>query len=167
MSYNLYEGVIMKNNIKIIFLCTILLLSGCSTKSKLLKNIEIEDNTCKLIKEDESHSGFLGDGDYFAILKCTRINYQKLSKYWYNLPLSDSLLEATQLEQCTDKKCQKIYDKYEIPTIKNGYYYFIDRNPDNKNKHDDKNLNNRASYNFTLALLDRENNTIYYYELDT
>lgn len=59
------------------------------------------------------------------------------------------------------------YFKYSIPEINNGYYYFLDRHLEAKNKHDDTDLNNRYSRNFSLAIYDADNKIIYFYEMDT
>ena len=63
--------------------------------------------------------------------------------------------------------CLPVYERYEISDIKNGYYYFLDRHSESKDRYDSSDLNNRFSWNFTLALLDVDKNIIYYYELDT
>ncbi len=57
--------------------------------------------------------------------------------------------------------------KPKIPRIEQGYYYFLDRHTDAKNKHDDTDLRNRYSYNFSLAMYDSKTDKLYYYELDT
>ena len=125
-----------------------------------LKNCEIET-------DKDSHGGFLGDGDYYAKIKCTNINYDELVINWNNLPLSEPLNEVTHMVQCDEESCRDMYEKFSIPNITNGYYYFLDRHPDAENKYDDTELNNRSSWNFTLAIIDNDNNTVYYYELDT
>ena len=93
--------------------------------------------------------------------------YEELSGNWKELPLSDSLSQATHLKQCMDGGCKDIYERYMIPTTINGYYYFLDRHSEAKEKHDDSIINERSSYNFTLAIIEKETNIIYYYELDT
>ena len=55
----------------------------------------------------------------------------------------------------------------KMPKLKTGYYLFIDRHSESKNKYDTENLNNRYSYNFTIMLYDDINQMFYYYELDT
>ena len=153
---------------KIIFLLTILIICGCSSNNKnIISKIELDNNTCKIISEIDNHSGFNGDGDYFAKIKCSNINKEELSRHWKKLPLSDTLDTVSKIDKCDSKGCMNIYEKYKIPNITNGYYYFLDRHPESKNKYDDKNLNNRTSYNYTLAILDKDTNTIYFYELDT
>lgn len=146
------------------------LITGCSLndkKSWILKNIEINKTLCKIEKEIDTHRGFHGDGDYFAKINCSSINYDKLSSNWKKLPLSDSLKQVTQMEQCTGDDCKNIYERFFIPSIENGYYYFLDRHSASENKYDDTNLNNRASWNYTLAIIDKNTDIIYYYELDT
>lgn len=153
---------------KIIFLLTILIICGCSSNNKnIISKIELDNNTCKIISEIDNHSGFNGDGDYFAKIECIDVKYDKLSDNWKKLPLSDTLDTVSKIDKCDSKGCMNIYEKYNIPNITNGYYYFLDRHQKSNNKYDDKNLNNRTSYNYTLAILDKDTNTIYYYELDT
>ena len=153
---------------KIIILPLLLLVTGCSilNNNSIIKDMGISNNTCEIVKEKDTHGGFLGDGDYFAKIKCSKIE-DKILKKWNKLPLSDSLKEVTEMKQCTSKSCADIYERYNIPSIKNGYYYFEDRHSESTNTFDDSDINNRPSYNFTLAILDKDTNTIYYYELDT
>ncbi len=134
---------------------------------RISNNIEIALESCKLENEKDSHGGFLGDGDYFARIACSNINYDELTKNWQALPLSEPLSEVINMKQCSSDSCKNVYDKFAIPNINDGYYYFYDRHSEANNRYDDTNLNNRSSWNFTLALLDKATNTIYYYELDT
>ena len=156
----------MKKIINILLLLVlVLLISGCS--NNILKSIELENNSCKIIKEKDTHGGFNGDGDYFALIKCSNIDYKKLSNNWHELPISDTLKKVLEIERCDDKNCKNIYDRYSIPKLKKGYYYFIDRHPEAKDIYSEKEVDNRASYNFTIAILDPIKDNIYYYELDT
>ena len=153
---------------KIIILPLLLLITGCSilncTNDSIISDMGISNNTCEIVKEKDTHSGFLGDGDYFAKIKCDNLQASDLTKSWYILPLQEELKEVTEMEHCNSKDCKNIYERYNIPSINNGYYYFIDRHPDAKNN---SNINERSSYNFTLAIADLDNSIIYYYELDT
>ena len=83
------------------------------------------------------------------------------------MPLSKELKEIVEMEKCDDKDCKNIYERFSIPDIKIGYYYFINRQSDSEDKNDDTKLNEKSSWNFTLAILDKAKNIIYYYELDT
>ena len=114
----------------------------------------------KQLNDIDTHGGFLNDGTYFAKIKCMNINYNQLSNNWKKLPLSDSLKMINDMEYCDKEGCFNIYEKYNIPNITNGYYYFIDKN----------NIEYEyyiTSLNFILALFDKDTNIIYYYELDS
>ena len=56
---------------------------------------------------------------------------------------------------------------YNIPKTKNGIYYFRDRFAENYPEEAGTNINDRASYNITFALLDLDTNKLYIYKLDT
>ena len=145
------------------------IITGCSFSSKesILKKIEIEENKCKIETDVDTHGGFNGDGDYFAKIKCSDLDYKKLSNNWKKLPLTEELNKVMEMKQCDDKECKNVYEKYSIPNIENGYYYFLNRHSESNNKYDDTNLNTDSSWNFTLAIMDMNSNIIYYYELDT
>ena len=150
---------------KLLLLIFIFILTGCNINKKnyISKMIELDISNCKIETYIDTHQGFLGDGDSFAKINCSsKIN---ISKNYKELPLSDSIKEVLDMEQCNQDDCKNVFSKYNIPTIENGYYYFKDRN--SKNIYDDSTLNNRSSYNFNIAIYDTLNNIIYYYELDT
>lgn len=131
------------------------------------RNIELNFKNCSINWERNTHSGFLGDGEYFVRLECSNIDYDNLAKNWKKLPLSESIKKAVETKFCEGNGCKDIYEKYSIPSIEKGFYYFFDRHSDAIDKYDDTELNNRSSWNYTLALLDPKTNTIYYYEIDT
>ncbi len=151
----------------IVLLVVILLLTGCNKDAKIVKKIELSNSGCIVDIEEDTHKGFHNDGDYYARIKCTDIDYDKLSSNWKKLPLTNELNKVMSMEQCDDEDCKDVYLKYNIPKFTSGYYYFKDRHSESKNKYDDSEINNRASYNFTLALLNKENGRVYVYELDT
>ncbi len=148
----------------VIIIMFLLLLSGCRKINKISDTIEINLDNCKIVSDKDTHGGFLGDGDYFAKISCDNVD---LTDNWKELPLSESINTILRVKQCNGDGCKDVYERYNIPNITNGYYIFIDRHDESNNKYDDSELNNRSSYNFTLAILDKETNTIYYYELDT
>lgn len=151
---------------KKIFLCIfIILLTGC-VNNKELKKIEISNNDCYIEKDIDTHGGFLGDGEYFAKIICPNLKVSELSNNWKSLPIKSEINEIMNLKMCDDKKCANPLERYEIPDIEEGYYYFIDRHSDAIDRYDSFDLNNRSSYNFSLAIWDN-NKTIYYYKLDT
>lgn len=153
-----------------LFLGVIILLSyNQSNKIKTIgKEIELDLSECKIVNESDTHEGLLGDGDYFAKIKCNEYDSDVLREKWQELPISEGIKTALDMEQCDGKGCKNVFDKYSIPDIEYGFYYFKDRTPEETDdRKDDTNLNNRSSYNFTVALFDVYKSTIYYYELDT
>ncbi len=150
---------------------SVLLISNMRVKNRLehiSNSIELEFSDCSFYSEKNTHDGFLGDGEYFAKVICNDIKYDNLASNWKRLPLTKPLIEATGIRTCSSGNgCKDVYERYSIPQITNGYYYFLDRHHDSTDKYDDSDINDRSSYNYSLAFLDINNNTIYYYELDT
>lgn len=159
----------MKKIIVIALFC--LLLSGCILKNNpnkyLKKSIGIDISSCKIIKNEDAHGGFLGDGTYFIKATCSKSDeiLKQISK-WKELPLSKNLSVALYGTDEEDSK-EGYWLIDEIPEIKNGYYYFKDRYADYEDREDDKELFNRYSFNFTIAVYDTDTNILYYYEMDT
>ena len=54
-----------------------------------------------------------------------------------------------------------------LPEITNGFYLFYDRHGESTDPSNDANLYNRGSYNFDLAVFDRDTNVLYYLVMDT
>ena len=128
---------------KKLLILVILIICGCSSTDNrnIINKIELDNYSCKIVTQKDNHSGFFGDGEYFAKIKCSNINNEGLSSHWKKLPLSTSINEAANINHCDSEGCYNIYEKYNIPNIKNGYYYFLDRNSESKNKYDDTYLN--------------------------
>lgn len=149
----------------IILLILVFLFSGCANNEikYISGRLNINLDSCKIIESEDSHGGFLGDGQYFAKISCTKIDIND----WKELPLSTELQKTVGMHWCDGNGCNDIYEKYNIPKIKNGYYYFYDRHSESTNPKDDTDLNNRNSYNFTVAIYDSDNKIIYFYEADT
>lgn len=139
----------------------VILLSGCTKDNKPLQVLKLDKNSCKIIENIDTHGGFLGDGERFSKIECSKVN----KKEWNNMPLPEELDEVLSMEICNDKECKNAYERYSIPKNK-GYFIFIDRHSESKDKFDYKDINTRSSYNITMAIFDGLN-TIYYYELDT
>ncbi len=151
---------------KIISIILVLLLSGCSknTINKIANELDTNLDKCSIVKESDTHGGFLGDGEYFVKMNCSSI---KINNNWQELPLPDEIDEVLTMKWCDNKDCKDFYHKYNIKDLKVGFYYFIDRHSESKNKNDYKDINNRSSYNFTIAIYNKINEELYYYEIDT
>ena len=163
-----------KKNIIIISIAAVIVLFITITScyhDKRIKHIEkfIETNIskCELVREEEKHSGFLGDGDYFAELNCSKYDDTEIKINWKKLPVSEGLKQALELRQCESDGCKNIYERYNISSIENGYYYFYDRHSSVVDYRNDELINERSSYNFSVGLYDADRKTLYFYELDT
>lgn len=155
----------MYMNKKLLILALIFLFSGCSNNQiKYISNISnLNLDSCKIIKSNDTHGGFLGDGQYFAKLECIKLDINNFKE----LPVSEEIQKVLDMKSCDSKGCYDFYERYNVPKIKNGYYYFYDRHSDSTNHFDDKDLNNRSSWNFTIAIYDEDNNLLYLYVMDT
>lgn len=145
--------------------CVIILFSLCacgkeSAVNELSKQCGINLNWGDLVSSEDTH-GFHGDG-YSAI----KIHYTDGSvsgelaenEQWSELPLSDDLISF--IYQPSDWMPS-------VPEIENGYYWFYDRQSEATDPYDDSAFLGRASFNFTLAIYDTDNNDLYIYEYDT
>lgn len=131
----------------------------------------VELTSCKIIEEDNSHGGFLGDGITRRIYDCrdAKIKISNLKK-WKELPLSENLSIEIYGGITKDGK-EHIKTREFLPKIENGYYYFIDNRSQEDNDiadiHSDEKLFERYSSNYVLGIYDIDTNKFYYYEVDT
>ena len=152
---------------KLLILIILILFCGCSINSRINEEIEISNRNCKVIEDVDTHGGFLGDGEYFAKIKCKNLSKKDLSKNWKILPMPRSITDVLSVPFCDERGCKTFYERYNIKTDTKGYYYFYDRYSNYEDRYNDHNLNTRSSYNFDIAIYDIEENIIYYYKLDT
>lgn len=132
--------------------------------------IKLPDDT--IIECVDTHGGFHGDGDTYAKIKLDGKGTEKaileIKNNWRLLPLSENLsLIMYGGMRDNIEYTYMLADEFEVPHIENGYWLFIDRHSKSINSHDDRDLFNRNSFNFTLALFDPDENMIYYIEFDT
>lgn len=146
------------------------------TKTTISKFMGIDIRSCQILQEQDSHGGFHGDGQTYVELKATKAEFNKIvgnmTSKWKDFPLTENLsalVYGTETE--TKKQLPLIIDEKEnvslIPMIENGYYYFQDRFADSSDPADDSQLFKRNSWNFTLVMLDKDQNKIYYIKYDT
>lgn len=123
-----------------------------------------------VVEELDTHGGFHGDGSYYLILDCSD-NKEKaldLVDTWNQLPLSKNLnLIMFGGEKNGVTYGYELAKEAHIPKIENGYYIFEDRSSESKDSTDDKELLNRSSFNFSVAIYDCDTNKLYYFEFDT
>jgi hypothetical protein len=162
---------------------TVLLIScivACSPESKIYnisKTLGINLHRGTILSNEDTHGGFLGDGDTYVELSFDNDSGTALADAiavntdWCAFPLSDNLQAVVYGRIDGDAQYGPFItddnDATIIPMIEHGYYLFYDRNDECYNPKDDTELLNRSSMNFTIALYDTDNNKLYYYELDT
>lgn len=131
----------------------------------------------EVISNRDTHGGWLGDGETIVVIRFSGDGEKAVladimeQSGWNSLPLTENLSTAVygkvednarRLPFFTDEN----QDPF-LPEIKNGYYFFRDRSSESTDPFDASQLYNRASYNFTLAVYDMDQHTLYYFELDT
>ena len=150
----------MKKFVWVLLIC--LLFTACDPSTDYkgmvaeLTGLNITGST--IISQTDSHGGFLGDGELCVVFDCSKIadSVAQQTKSWRRCPLSENL-----------QLVRPYTEKYGIPEISNGCYYFVNRQASKDKAHDDAALIGSASCNFSLFLYDEDTCKLYYYELDT
>ena len=81
---------------RIILLSICLMVTSCkfgTAKQQIKRELNIDVSKCSIEKDKDTHGGFLGDGDYIAVLDCNN-NFNNMKKKllsWNKLPLSENL----------------------------------------------------------------------------
>lgn len=153
----------------VILLLTVRLLSvfGCAAQEDIF-GLSPENFT--IVKESDSHGGFLGDGLYALTLDCGQNRDKALETVsaWKALPLSENLqLVLYGGERNGTSYAYGLAREAEIPTVEKGWYCFLDRHDQAADRANDAALFGRASFNFSLAIYDAETDRLYYLEFDT
>lgn len=167
----------MKRILVIGTLLLTIIISGCSIETNqdyIEKQINIEIPDVLNIEYMDDHGGFHGDGEKFAKIVFDNKNGLDIlsqiekSNRWNKLPLTENLnLIMYGGVKDNIEYSYNLAEKSEIPEIKNGYWYFIDRHSESLHPEKDNELFDRHSFNFTIAMYDTNNNTLYYFEFDT
>lgn len=134
---------------------------GIKTDSELL-NTDL--SRAEKVWSVDTHGGFHGDG-----ISCTAYKYSdgeflseiKQNPYWRELPMTESLNKIITGGLFRDR------GENILPEVANGYYFFLDRQSEGDEAHDDSELWKRYSKNFTLAIYDTDTDTLYFAEYDS
>lgn len=137
---------------------------------QISKSLGIKMPDDSIIECVDTHGGFHGDGDTYLKIKLdgkgTEKAILKIKNNWRPLPLSENLNLIMYGGVRDDVEyVYNLADKFKIPHIENGYWLYIDRHSKGIVSHNDRDLFNRSSFNFTLALFDPDENMIYYIDL--
>lgn len=159
--------IVIISVILIVLLCILIVNISLDSKVKDMGlKLETDLKGCYVEYEANTHGGFLGDGDSFMRINCEKKKAIDVSK-WKELPMSLELETILEMKMCNEIDCLNAYERYNIPHVETGYYYFIDRHSEVVDIHDEEELSERSSYNFSIAIYDSNKKMIYYYELDT
>ena len=160
----------MKKLLSMLLACIMLLgLTSCASLSKAERRIrkgaqiDLDLSGCRIEKENDTHGGFLGDGEYVLVLDCSGNEEKILAQTgeWPAFPLSENLRELLY--------DWKIAERNDIPQFSRGRWYFYDRFADSGDfdRNSDERLLTRPAENFSLLLYDAEHSRLYYFEMDT
>ena len=124
-------------------------------------------SSCRILKDKDTHGGFLGDGEYILIADCGKAppSAEEL-KEWKRLPLTENL-QLMMYGPEPDEYEYSLAGEAGIPYVENGYYYFENRHSGAKSRESDEDLFDVISFNFTLAIYDTDNEMFYFYDIDT
>ncbi len=120
--------------------------------------LDVRDS--EVLYEMDTHGGFLGDGDATIVLKMNDdlTDVIEDDSLWHELPLPSQL----NLGVFCDEEGNRL-----IGEIENGYWFFVDRNSEAEDIFDPSDLDKRASWNYSFAVYDADENILCVYELDT
>jgi hypothetical protein len=122
--------------------------------------------------ETDTHSGN-GDGYTFVKISfdntCASVFESAVdsNSNWKPLPLSCNLQEVVYGQGRRGPYLTDTQDNVLMPSIENGYWYFYDRYEGGGNHHDDCTILVRPSFNFTIAIYDKDEHFLYFCRYDT
>lgn len=126
------------------------------------------DKESILVYQD-THRGFHGDGEVYAEVQVSQWdNILMTSGFvegWHSGPVSENLslaLYGGERDGVTYGPCGK-----DLPQKEDGFWYFQDRASEARDPYSDRDLLDRSAQNFTFALYNPGDSTLYFYELDT
>ena len=120
------------------------------------------------IVSKKSTKGFFGDGIYYIVIDCKNSKkevLEQISNRWKLLPFTDNL-NLIMYERNSNYHYRLAQD-VGLPKIEDGYYLFVNRYFNAKNKYQDDDLFDYHSFDFTLAVYDKKTDLLYYFEYDT
>ncbi len=135
--------------------CISALLCGCklfaeekSLKDTVAEHLQLDLNNTTVLEEWDTHGGFHGDGETFVKLSCADGFEETLGSEWKPLPLEGEAYRYFY-------EWGGVFEHPEtgekvIPEVENGYWYFKNTGP----------------MNWEFALLDCEENILYFYVFD-
>ncbi|MCQ4638111.1 hypothetical protein NE619_15345 [Anaerovorax odorimutans] len=153
------------------------LLTACHSEDpqrEVSKVLGLNTSKGALAYVSDTHGGFHGDGTTYIELTFTDESFENAlnqNSQWHPLPLSDNLTALVYGEKDEHGSIGPYLTgddgKSLFPAIKNGYYFFEDRQSNGKDSQDDSGILKQPSFNVTLAIYDIDTRTLHFCEFDT
>ena len=140
-------------------------------KKYIFNQVGVDVSNAKLIYKYNNYSGFSGD-----VISCYIYEYSKNNSIendikkidtWKELPLSENCEKLVYGSKYIKPHISNQNQESFLEKVENGYYCFIDRHIDSKNKLDDTQIFERDSLNLTIAIYDIDTNKFYFLEMNT
>lgn len=168
-----------KTKRKLPVLCILLCLLSCgcgkmNETERFSKEFGVDISQGNVVSDIDTHGGVFGEGVKLMAIDFTGVSINtkvKNNENWKELPLPEEI--NTIVYGVSDKETFSEplipYDEVgiTIPKIERGYYYFKDRHSESTDPYNYKEILERASYNFTIAIYDADTDTLYICEMDT
>ena len=156
-------------------LLVIFMMTSCTTNYEISKALVIDVSSVAIVRQYDTHGGFHNDGITYIEYDCSNQSFEDVinkNDKWKKLPLSDNL-EALVYGRndgglivgpfLTDEEDGNTL----FPFIKNGYYFFEDKEPKDENTQNGPGFLNRRAFNFVIAIYDIDSQKLYYSEFDS
>ena len=145
-----------------LFLLAALAGCGASPERELSSALGLDLTGCDSIDYADKHGGFHNDGETHARLTFSGGAAEALksaiadSESWEPLPMSEALSAALAQNESTG-----------LPEVENGSYFFLDRSDGSRDVKSLSEFSARYSFNYTVAIYSSDDDTLYFYVLDT
>lgn len=148
--------------------------SGGTTEEKIYdeiqKSVHIDASGGTLVSSSDTHGGFHGDGMSYAEISFSNGGISEnlpVDGTWKPLPLSENLAVLVYGNGQAGPYLKNESGEAVFPSVKNGFYCFIDRQSEKTDPYSDDDVLERASINITIAVYDADTDTLYYSKFDT
>ena len=155
----------------------VLLLTACSSahadEQRVGDALSLDLPEAASISYEDTHGGFHGDGETFAVLTFDEDAAQEVETLlrdagWQALPMEGDLaIFAYGGEKEGVSYGYEALVKNEVPVLENGWYWFFNRDDAAENPYSADGLLGQGSINCTVSAYDADTDTLYFYELDT
>jgi hypothetical protein len=156
-------------------ICSIAIFKTVSSNNFYNRYIgmNLPDNSI-ILKKDDSHSGFHGDGEFYSEVQLTENGVKEFVQsanktgVWHSYPLPKDIEvllyggEYMGVGYGIGKKSKSI-----PKDIQHGIYYIKDRLAERNPSMENTNILSRGAYGVTISILDFDTKKLYIYELDT